>query len=301
MTIQVGTDRREAAGFLESSDLLSDPDELSARARQDGYLFFHDLVQHDSILGLRRDITGILQRAGWLDADSDPMQAISTGEAKLNRTPEFIPVYDSIQRLESFHTMAHNRELLGVAQALLGEPAMPQPSAIARVLFATRPDVTTPPHQDFILVQGTPEVWTCWIPLTDLPHSMGGLAVLGGSHLRGVLPVFEAPGAGGLSIESDALDGQWFSSPFQLGDALFFHSKTAHQGLPNISGNRIRLSVDYRYQKKTDLIMEKNLGVHQGRLTWEEVYRDWESKEFQYFWKGHQRTSVPRVPSTEFR
>ena len=82
-----------------------------------------------------------------------------------------------------------------------------------------------------------------------------------------MLPFFEAKGAGGLSIDPSFLDGEWFSNPFQLGDALFFHSKTLHQGLPNVSGNRLQLSVDYRYQKKTDLIMQKNLGVHQGRLT----------------------------------
>ena len=46
----------------------------------------------------------------------------------------------------------------------------------------------------------------------------------------------------------EALGGDWFSSPFDLGDALFFHSKTVHQGVPNLSGNRVRLSVDYRYQ-----------------------------------------------------
>lgn len=80
-----------------------------------------------------------------------------------------------------------------------------------------------------------------------------GLAVLRGSHKRGVLPVFQVPADGSLSIEAAALEGDWHSSPFALGDVLFFHSKTAHQGLPNVSGDRVRLSVDYRYHKKTPI------------------------------------------------
>lgn len=104
-----------------------------------------------------------------------------------------------------------------------------------------------------------------------------------------------------LSIEPDALNGDWHSSPFELGDALFFHSKTAHQGLPNVSDDRVRLSVDYRYQKKTDPIMEKNLRVHGGRLTWEQVYENWESEELQYYWKGNAHGTVPGVPPTEYQ
>ena len=264
-------------------------------------MFVRDLVGHDAIARVRGDITEILQGAGWLDAETDPLEAISTQEARLSGTPEFTPIYDAIQSLESFQTMAHEARLLEVAQSLLGGPGMPHPSTIARVLFPTRLEYTTPPHQDFVLVQGTPEVWTCWIPLGACPPEMGGLAVLGGSHRRGVLPVHSAKGAGGLTVEDDALDGDWFSSPFAMGDALFFHSKTVHQGLPNVSGNRLRLSVDYHYQRRTDPIMEKNLGVHQGRLSWEQVYAGWESDEHQYYWRSDQREARPHVPAAEFK
>lgn len=300
-TVQIGDELRQLVPFVESSELLGDAGALRARASDDGYVFFRGLVDPDAIKRTRRDITAILERVGWLDPGTDPLAAISTQEARLNGTPEFTPIYDAIQRLESFQTMAHDPGLLRVAEALLGEPGMPQPSTIARVIFASRLEHTTPPHQDFILVQGTPEVWTAWIPLGACPHAMGGLAVLRGSHLRGVLPVHAAKGAGGLSIDADSLDGEWYSSPFELGDALFFHSKTAHQGLPNVSGNRIRLSVDYRYQRRTDTIMDKNLGVHQGRLTWEQVYEGWESDRYQYYWQGAEREIVERRRPSEIR
>ena len=295
--------RVERAGypFRESNDLLAASDRLRERAQHDGYLFVRDVVDRGSVLRLRRDVADILRSAGWLDDDTDPMDAISTRDAKVMGTPEFNPVYDTMQRLESFHAMAHNKELLDIADSLLGAPAMPQPGVRGRVMFASGIAHTTPPHQDYIFIQGTPDVWTCWIPLGACPHSMGGLAVLRGSHRRGVLPVFQVNADGALSIEAGALDGDWHSIPFELGDALFFHSKTAHQGLPNVSGDRVRLSVDYRYQKKTDPIMEKNLAVHGGRLTWEQVYEHWESAELQYYWNGNERETVPMVLPTEYK
>ena len=183
--------QRAGYPFLESQDLLAAPDQLRERAQHDGYLFVRDVVNHDSVLRLRRDVISILQNAGWLDDGTDPMDAISTIDAKLMGTPEFNPIYDAIQRLESFHTMAHNKELLDIAESLLGGPGMPHPGIRARMMFASGIANTTSPHQDFIFVQGTPEVWTCWIPLGACPHSMGGLAVLRGSHKRGVLPVFQ--------------------------------------------------------------------------------------------------------------
>ena len=264
-------------------------------------MFFRGLVPQAAIRQLRGDITAILDAVGWLDAGTDPLAAISTQQARLMGTPEFTPIYDTIQKLESFHTMAHHPALLQVAEALLGERGMPQPSAISRVMFPAKLEHTTPPHQDFILVQGTPEVWTAWIPLGPCPVDLGGLAVLRGSHERGILPVHGAKGAGGLRVQAAWLDGDWRSSPFATGDTLFFHSKTVHQGLPNISGNRIRLSVDYRYQKMGAKIMDKNLGVHQGRVTWEEVYAGWKSDRFQYYWEGHQREVVEKELATEYR
>ena len=299
--VQIGDERCPCAPFTESGELVAQPTALRARAQEDGYVFFRGLLPEAPVQELRGYVTAILDSVGWLDAGTDPLAAISTQEAKLNGTPVFTPIYDTIQKLESFHTLAHHPALLQVAEALLGDRAMPQPSTIARVIFPDTLEYTTPPHQDFILVQGTPEVWTAWLPLGPCPVELGGLAVLRGSHERGILPVHESKGAGGLRIEAAALRGDWRSSPFAGGDVLFFHSKTVHQGLPNTSGNRIRLSVDYRYQKLSDKIMYKNLGVHQGRVTWEEVYAGWKSDRFQYYWQGHRREVVVREDSKAFR
>ena len=200
--------------------------------------------------------------------------------------------------LESFHTLAHDRALWGLMEVLLGSDVLLQPSNIARMIFPSATEHTTPAHQDYVHIQGTPDVWTAWMPLGACPHSLGGLSVLTGSHKLGILPVSRSLGAGGLKSHTDDVDGEWVSSPFGLGDALFFHSHTVHRGLPNLSGNRLRLSVDYRYQRASDPVSDVVLTPHQARLSWEEVYRGWKSDEFQYHWRRHELTPVPKVPVT---
>jgi ectoine hydroxylase-related dioxygenase (phytanoyl-CoA dioxygenase family) len=171
-----------------------------------------------------------------------------------------------------------------------------QPSNILRIIFPSDLDQTTPAHQDYVHIQGTPEVWTAWLPLGDCPRKLGGLSVLSGSHKSGIFPVTKASGTGGLRSETEAFGEDWVSSPFNLGDMLLFHSHTVHQGLPNLSGDRLRLSADFRYQKATDPVIHQVLTPHQGRLTWEEVYADWKSEEYQYHWKKIPLTTVTKVP-----
>jgi len=271
--------------FLESNDILADDDALRSRADRDGYLFLRNLVDGEPILKARRAIASTLQEAGWIDAGSDPSEAKTCHLARIAGTDEHKPVYDRVQKLESFHSLAHNHALFRIARVLLGPDVLLQPSNIARFIFPNSLDYTTPPHQDFIHIQGSPDVWTAWLPLGDCPHNLGGLSLLVGSHKVGVLPVSRALGTGGLRTHTESVEAAWVSSSFALGDVLFFHSHTVHQGLPNLSGDRLRLSVDFRYQRASDPVMDKMLEPHQYRLSWEDVYADWKSDRYQYYWK----------------
>ena len=282
--------------FVDSSELKGDGEAIRRRADRDGYLFLRDIVDKQAVLEARRDITAVLHEVGWIDAGSDPDQAITSHPPHVSGEPEFSPVYDKVQMLESFHTLAHNEAILEVIGHLLGDDVLLQPSNIARFIFPTNLEQTTPAHQDFVHIQGTPDVWTAWLPLAECPHSLGGLSLLTGSHKGGILPVSRSLGAGGLRAHFEKIGGQWVSSPFELGDMIFFHSHTVHKGLPNLSGNRLRLSVDFRYQRAFDPVMDKVLTPHQGRLTWERVYMGWKSDRFQYNWKRYSLTPVPKVP-----
>ncbi len=183
--------------FVDSSDIRDDGEVLRQRADRDGYLFLRGLVDKEAILQARRDIAAVLQEVGWIDAGTDPDEAITNHPPHVSGEPEFSPVYDKVQVLESFHTLAHNAEIQRVVGQLLGDDVLLQPSNIARFIFPTNLEQTTPPHQEFVLIQGTTDVWTAWMPLGSCSHRMGGLSVLAGSHKGGLLPVSRSLGAGG--------------------------------------------------------------------------------------------------------
>ena len=282
--------------LIKSNNIQYDAFALRNQAEQNGYLFFSDLVDPNMIMEVRREITSILQEVGWIDVNTDPLLAITSHEARLTGSPEFSQVYDMIQCLESFHSLAHHISLLQITERLLQSDVLLQPSNIARVIFPSQLEHTTPPHQDYVHIQGTPDVWTVWIPLGDCPQRLGGLSVLVGSHNLGILPVSKSLGAGGLRADTRHTDLKWAYSPLNCGDVLFFHSHTVHKGLANLSGNQLRLSVDYRYQRAGDPVMDLVLGPHQGRLKWSEVYANWQSNQYQYYWKNFSLNPVKKQP-----
>jgi hypothetical protein len=158
-----------------------------------------------------------------------------------------------------------------------------------RNIFPDRLQYTTKAHQDYPNVQGTPEVYTAWIPLIDCPPEVGGLQVARGSHTLGVLEFGIGYGAGGIEI-LDPLDGRWTGGPMCAGDVLVFHSLTVHKGIENRS-SRLRMSIDCRYQRVRDPFNPDNANPDGQPLRWEDVYAGWRSRDLQYYWT--------RLPLTE--
>ncbi len=71
-----------------------------------------------------------------------------------------------------------------------------------------------------------------------------------------------------------------------------------HKALPNITEDRLRVSLDNRYQRLSDPIAEHMLNPHlssMSPLSWEDVYADWDSDEFQFYWKSHGLTVLPKI------
>ena len=276
--------------FRVSNDALDDAGELRRRIDQDGYLFFRKLEDPDQLWDLRLQLLSVCRDGGWLQAGS----ALADGIADVSRKcaegdPEYLAVYNQVQKVEAFHRAGHWPVVLDVMAKLIGEPILPHPSKVARLWFPQHTLHTTPPHQDFVHFQGTYDTYTCWTPVGDCPRELGGLAVLPGSHKRRV--IFDhhfALGAGGLGVDTAQFDGAWLSTDYELGDALIFHSLTLHQALPNLTPDRLRLSLDNRYQALSQPIAEHQLRPHLSRasgLTWEEVYAGWRSRDLQYYWR----------------
>ena len=272
--------------FNDSTPYLSDESGLRAVAGRDGYLFFRGLIDPDALIDVRREILRIISDAGWLAPGTDPMDGIAAPGVKLvEPEPEFMAAYDRIMRLEPFHALAHHPAMTAMYDRLFGEPTRVHPRNIARVIFPANEEFTTPAHQDYIHIRGTPDTYTSWIPLGDCPEEMGSLAVLAGSHRAGIFETHAAKGAGGRGVETAGLPYEWHGGDFRLGDVLVFHSHAVHRALPNRSPDRIRLSVDYRYQPASHPVTRGSLLPHYARDSWDAIYAGWRSTELQRYWE----------------
>lgn len=287
---------KETAPFVDSAPLLDQPAALRARAGEEGYLFFRGLLPPELLVSLRKEVLELCATHGWLDESKPRMSGIAASGLCLieGSTPEWKVFYRGVLRLRSFHALAAEPALLGMYGKVFEEEAILHSRNICRVLFPSTSEFTTPPHQDHLYIGGTTNTWTCWMPLGDCPSELGGLAVIPGSHRWGFMKSQPGKGAGGqrVLVPEDAV---WHSSPFQCGDILTFHSLTVHQGKDNQTEDRLRLSVDYRYQPVSEPIRRDSMEPHMGGfgLTWDDIYKDWPAQDpMKYYWQARRLNYV---------
>ncbi len=276
-----------------SNDALGDAEELRRRIGEDGYLFFRRLVEPRQVWELRSQVLKVLADGGWLHTGAP----VAEGLAEPSRTcvewePEYVKVYNNVQSLEAFHQLSHSPAILALIEGLVGEHVLPHPSKICRIIFPQNNTYSTPPHQDFVHIQGTTETYSCWMPLGECPTKLGGLAIQPSSHISEPYEYHLALGAGGLGVDSEQLNDDWLTADYEAGDALVFHSLTIHKSLPNLTPDRLRLSLDHRYQAVSEPIAVHNLLPHGGQIDWEEVYRGWQTTDLQFYWKDLELSTV---------
>ncbi|MDA0745602.1 MAG: phytanoyl-CoA dioxygenase family protein [bacterium] len=282
-----------------SNDLSNDPEALRARMAEDGYLFFRKLQDPDKLWNLRREILTVLQQAGWIVSGTDPIEGIADVSRKCAEgDPEYTEGYHQAYRLESFHRSGHWPEVLDMMEKVIGRPIFPHPHKIARLWFPKNTDHTTPIHQDFVHFQGNFETYTCWSPVGNCPIELGGLAVLPGSHkVNRVLDHHFSLGAGSLCVDTSHTDEIWHSTDYEIGDTLIFPSLTIHKALPNLTENKLRVSLDNRYQALEDPVSEHMLIPHLdglSHLPWETVYENWKTDDLKFYWKDLDLNVIPR-------
>ena len=289
--------------LVSSNEATGDAAELQRRLAADGYLFFRHLLPAIELQQLRLEIMSTLQGCGWLRADTDPMDGIAAVE---KRTTEgdlsYTDVYHQVYRLEKFHRIAHSPDLLSLLEDVQNCPMMCQPQKVARIWFPQFTEHTTPTHQDFVHFQGSVDNLTCWSPVGDCPRELGGLAILRGSHqVNRILAHQFSLGAGSLHVEIDQhheLGDEWLTTDFEVGDTLIFNALTVHRALPNLTHDRLRVSLDNRYQRQADPIAEHMLQPHlssMSPLDWNDVYSGWSDDSLQYYWKESDLAVVPKI------
>lgn len=286
----------------ESNDIQGDRTALQLRMEEDGYLFFRQLQDPESLRELRHQMLSAMQLGGWIKQGTNPLDGIAEpGVQCTEGDSEYTDVYHQVYRNQLFHEIAHADSILQTVSDITGRKMIPQPQKVARLWFPKYTAHTTPIHQDFVHFQGTYENLTCWAPVGDCPVALGGLAVLKGSHKIGkVLDHHFSLGAGGLMInnaDQEALGLTWHTTNYEIGDTLIFPALTVHMALPNVTDDRLRVSLDNRYQAINDPIAEHMTEPHLASMSpfnWSQVYEDWDSSNYQYYWKDHDLEVVPK-------
>lgn len=276
--------------FTDSSGLAADGAALAKRMARDGYLFLPGLLPPAAVQEVRRRCLEVIAAAGWLRAGRPVEEAVAEPAAAcVDPDDAFVAVLARLYRLEALHALKHHPALMALFERLLGDEVLVHPLVIPRNVFPGRPELTTPAHQDFPHIQGTAETFTAWIPLGDCPRAMGGLAIAAGSHRDGVRDFRVASGAGAMEV-TDVEDDSWACGDFAAGDVLIFHSMAVHKALAN-RGDRLRQSIDVRYQRAREPVTEVSLSPYAGMGGWDEIYQGWKSEARQYYW----RAMAPRV------
>jgi len=277
--------------FLDSTPLLGDPVALQARAAESGYLLFRALLPGDDVRRVADVVLDEAWNSGWFESTEPRARDIIPGQAKPIIEGPSAPwrrFYCSLYRRREVHALNQHPRLLDAFATLFGSDVLAHPRIIARVMFPNTERFTTPPHQDFFYIGGANDTWTAWVPLLDCPAQLGGLAVVPGSHRWPILPTRAADGAGGHGIDAHP-DWVWAVGELSVGDVLCFHSHTVHQGRPNLTGDRLRLSCDFRYQPASLPVHSSSLQPHMGWLSWNEVYDSWpQGDPLRNYWQSLQ-------------
>ncbi|NQU10682.1 phytanoyl-CoA dioxygenase family protein [bacterium] len=274
--------------FTESNDLLGNPDALLRRLRRDGYLFIRGLLPRAEVLTVRRQILEICQQAGWLRPGTDLQDGITDHEPLVEGEPEWQPVYQAVQKLESFHRLKLHRNVRQLMEDLFAEPGFCLPMTIGRIAFPRDNARATQPHQDWLYVQGSSETLSCWAPLGDVPAAVGGLKILAGSHQAGFLVPRQASGPGGNTVSIDPTL-TWVASPYQAGDLLLFHQFTVHGARENVTPDRLRVSIDFRWTGVSHTVCENWMKPHfhwlGPQFSWDNLDRDWQDQDLRRYWE----------------
>jgi ectoine hydroxylase-related dioxygenase (phytanoyl-CoA dioxygenase family) len=262
-------------------------------------LFFRNIIPRDILLDLRDQVTQILADEGWIEGGEKRMLAQAIRRPLREGQPKFFKAHDRIIKLEALHSLAHESNLMNVMRQALGSTVFPHPLSIVRLIFPDSPELATPPHQDYPNNQGTPNLTAAWMPLADCAIEDGSLAVMEGSHKFGVLPLKFHLGAGNRRavLNKDVLSCRWVGADFKAGDIVLFPSLTVHKAMENHNLERMRLSVDFRYQLEGEALTEGCLQPHFNRVSWEDIYRDWKSDKFKYYWRDKAYVEAPWDPT----
>lgn len=249
---------------LRESDAAEGTSALSQRFAEDGYLFFRGALEELLLFNLRRALFETVQRI--LAPGTDVVEGIFGA-----KEPMFGP--QALQRLKDYETMVSSEHYMAVrtSAALQAHVALLfEQGATLRIIDLHSPRLiephgpTTRPHQDYNFNRWRTDFVTAWVPLVNMPTSMGGLALVRDSHKRGKLEHDDKHERLNW-VDVSKLSGpvEWLSAEFRMSDVLLFSPLMLHSGLLNRT-DRIRASVDFRFAMARVISADTSGGASNG-------------------------------------
>ena len=274
-------DEAKIGVLRDSVDAADDVAELRRRFATDGYLYLKGYLDRDEVLAARASLTTGLAAAGVLDENYPTIEGICKPGAGYVFKPELTNNNPAVQNL------LYAGRLPDFYRAFSGEEISHYDFTWLR---AIGPGKGTNPHCDLpYMGRGTHRHMTCWLPYGDISFELGGLMVLEGSHQRmDLLEKYvyrdvdtycenkpqqaDAAKAGKWAFTGtlshnppmvrDKFGGRWLTAEFQPGDFITFGMFLVHASLDNRTTNRLRISSDSRYQRASEPIDERWVGLN---------------------------------------
>jgi hypothetical protein len=265
----------------DSSDAADDVVELRRRFTEDGYLYMKGYLDRDWVMEARAGLTDRLAAVGVLDENYPTIEAVAKPNAGYVFKPELTNGCEPVQRL------LYSGRLTEFYRKFYAEDIRHYDYTWLR---AVGPGKGTNPHCDLpYMGRGTHQHMTCWVPYGEISYELGGLMVLEGSHKRmdllenyvyrdvdtfcenksaDVAKVKEGKWtfSGTLSHNPPAVRNKfgcrWVVSEFEPGDFITFGMFLVHASLDNQTANRLRISSDSRYQRASEPIDERWVGIN---------------------------------------
>jgi hypothetical protein len=256
---------RAETELVDSSSLVGDWRALRQRIAEDGYVFFRGLLDRARVESIGRSGLTALQQDGWLAPGLDPLTAAPRPPVRAIRMRDAFSDrgYQRVLFDPGFNRIPFDSQLADVMGQILGPDGVCYPLKLPRIVYPSSLVPRQPGgyvHKDYGSVQ---DMFTSWVPLGDVPASLGGLAVLPGSQRSSMV----------TPRPLERLEEGWRTTDYEPGDVLVFHCMTTHAALPNRE-QRMRFSAEYRWQLADQPAPRRMVLAPQGQELGSRAFQD---------------------------